>query len=119
MPARVVRIELDGACSRLQCLIVPAHPQERPRDVRPVSQRVQLLGPLLHHKGFVIPLQRQTHAPVQVVRIGAVGSQMLDVVREVHGRHAAPPQLALDGIAAGEGGVEAGALIGRHGWVRR
>ena len=40
---------------------------------------------------------------------------MLDVVREIDGRHAAAPQLSLDDIAAGEGGVEAVALISLHG----
>src|SRR5207247_1234009 len=40
---------------------------------------------------------------------------MLDVVREIDGRHAAAPQLSLDDIAAGEGGGEAVALISLHG----
>ncbi len=40
---------------------------------------------------------------------------MLDVVREIDGGHAAAPQLSLDDIAAGEGGVEAVALISLHG----
>ena len=44
---------------------------------------------------------------------------MLDVAREIDRRHAAPSQLALDGIAAGEGGVETVLVIGPHGWARR
>ena len=39
----------------------------------------------------------------------------LAVVREVHGRHAAAPELALDGVTAGEGGLELRAEIGLHG----
>jgi hypothetical protein len=29
---------------------------------------------------------------------------MLPVLREIHGPHATPPELALDGVAAGQGG---------------
>jgi hypothetical protein len=37
---------------------------------------------------------------------------VLEVVGQVDGRHAAATQLALKGVATGEGGVETGELIG-------
>jgi hypothetical protein len=67
-----------------------------------------------HRDRLVIAFERLREASVDRHR-----TVMLDVPREVDGRHAAPPQLALDDVAPGEGGVEAVALVGSHRLVRR
>ncbi len=36
---------------------------------------------------------------------------VFEIFREVHGRHAAGAELALDGVAVGEGGGETGELV--------
>ncbi len=42
------------------------------------------------------------------------GPVVAEIPREIHGGHAAPPELALDGVAVGERGLERGAGVGGH-----
>ena len=58
------------------------------------------------------PLRAEDRAQLRPQDLEGHLAVVLEVVGQIDGRHAAPPQLALEGIAADESGVQTGELIG-------
>ena len=52
------------------------------------------------------PVDADSGGEVRMEHLERDGAAMLEVVREIDGRHAAGAEFALNGVAAGEGGVE-------------
>ena len=60
------------------------------------------------------PLGADQHAQLGPEHLERHLAMMLEIVGQVDRRHAAPAELALDGVAAGEGGRETVQLVGGH-----
>ena len=58
------------------------------------------------------PLRAEDRAQLRPEDLERHLAVVLEIVGEVDGRHAAAPELALEGVAVGEGSGEAGELIG-------
>src|SRR3989442_1083750 len=69
---------------------------ERSDDALAMERRVQLLGPSLHRECVVAPLQSQTHAAVEVVRVGIVGGQLQRPLELLLGAHPVEVAYRLD-----------------------
>ena len=71
-----MRVEVDHQSRRPHGLIVPSRPEQRGREVGPMSQRVELLCTSQSVDRFVVPLERREHVPVEVVDVRAAGVQL-------------------------------------------
>jgi hypothetical protein len=75
MAAHILVIELDGMPGCLQGLLVSTGAQECRGKIRLMRQRIQLAGAFLERDGFIVPFERRTEAPIEVIRIGTVWIQ--------------------------------------------
>ena len=61
------------------------------------------------------PLGAERCGQLRMEHLERDGAVVLEVLRQVYGRHAAPAELALEGVAVGEGGLQLSADLGLHG----
>ena len=61
------------------------------------------------------PLRTEGVAEVRMEHLEGDGTVVPEVVRQVHRRHTAPAELALDAVALGEALLELGAQVGHRG----